>query len=75
MKTSTKRTLRTVLQLVVGLAAALPMILSASGVPETAPGVAVALATSAAVTRIMSIPQVNDLLPRWLRLDNLDEQE
>lgn len=68
MKESTKRTLRTVLQSVVGLAAALPLIVSASGVPETVPGVALALAVSAALTRIMAIPAVNDLLPEWLRV-------
>lgn len=68
MKDSTKRTIRTTFQLVVSLMAALPLIVSASGVPETVPGVALALAVGAAVTRIMAIPQVNDLLPSWMRL-------
>jgi hypothetical protein len=72
MKPSTKKLFRTILQTLVGLAAAVPLIVNASGVPESAPGVAVALAVSGAITRIMAIPAVNDLLPAFLRLDNLD---
>lgn len=68
MKDSTKRTIRTVFQLVVSLMAALPLIVSASGVAETVPGVALALAVGAAVTRIMAIPAVDNLLPSWMRL-------
>lgn len=70
MKDSTKRTIRTVLQTIVGLAAALPLIIGASGVSESVPGVAVALAVSGALTRIMAIPAVNDLLPEWLRVES-----
>jgi hypothetical protein len=69
MKDSTKRTLRTVLQLVVGLAAALPLIVGASGLPETMPGLGVALGVAAGVTRVLALPAVNDLLPSWLRVD------
>ncbi|MCH0555824.1 hypothetical protein [Streptomyces sp. MUM 16J] len=69
MTDSTKRVLRTVLQMIVGLAVALPMIVHASGIPETAPGVGVGLAVSAAVTRIMAIPAVQAVLPNWLRTD------
>ena len=69
MKDSTKRTLRTVLQLVVGLAAALPLIVGASGLPGTVPGLGVALGVAAGVTRVMALPAVNDLLPSWLRVD------
>ena len=70
MKESTKRTIRTVLQTIVGLAAALPLIIGASGVSESVPGVAVALAVSGALTRIMAVPAVNDLLPEWLRVES-----
>ena len=69
MKDSTKRTVRTVLQTVIGLAAALPLIVSASGVPESLPGLGVALAVAAGVTRVMALPAVNDLLPAWLRVE------
>ncbi|WP_175587184.1 hypothetical protein [Nocardia cyriacigeorgica] len=53
-------------QLVVGVAAALPMIVAASGLPETAAGVGVALGVAAAITRVMSIPAVNFALQRFL---------
>lgn len=61
-----RTTVRTVFQLVVGVAAALPMIVAASGLPETAAGVGVALGVAAAITRMMSIPAVNVALARFL---------
>ncbi|WP_280442220.1 hypothetical protein [Nocardia brasiliensis] len=57
---------RTVFQLVVGVAAAMPLIVSASGVPATAAGVGAALAVSAAVTRFMAVPAVNAALALWV---------
>lgn len=69
MKDSTKRTLRTLLQTLVGLAVALPLIVDASGVPQATPGLAAGLAVAGAITRVMAIPSVNALLPRWLRVD------
>lgn len=66
----TKRTLRTTLQTALGLVAALPLLVHASGVPESAPGVGVGLAVAAAVTRLMAIPGVQRLLPGWLRTDD-----
>ena len=69
MKDSTRRTIRTGVQFTVGLAAALPMIVHASGIPETAPGVGVGLAVAAGVTRVMVLPAVDALLPKWLRKD------
>lgn len=56
---------RTIFQLVVGVAAAMPAIVAASGLPETAAGVGVALAVSAAVTRVMAIPAVDMALRVW----------
>ncbi len=60
---------RTGVQVGIGLAAAMPMIVSSSGVPETLPGIGVALAVSATVTRVMAIPAVNfalKLYAPWL---------
>lgn len=62
-----RRTARTVLQTAVALAAALPFIVSASGLPEALPGVGVALAVAAGITRVMALDAVDGLLPAWLR--------
>lgn len=69
-KDSTTRTLRTVFQTVVAVAAGMPLLLDASGIPEATPGVAVVLAVSAAVTRLMALPLVNSLLPSFLRKED-----
>ncbi|WP_455712484.1 hypothetical protein [Streptomyces goshikiensis] len=53
-------------QTLLGLAAGLPLIVDASGIPQSAAGVAVALAVAGAVTRVMALPVVQRLLPRWL---------
>lgn len=68
MTDATRRTLRTLFQLIVGLAAGLPMLVDASGLEQTG-GVAVALTVAAAVTRVMSLPVVENLLPSWLKKD------
>lgn len=66
---------RTVVQGVAGLAAAAPVIYQAAvqESPEIATGgAAVALAVSGAITRVMALPQVEDLLRRfapWLAAD------
>jgi hypothetical protein len=64
---ATRRTIRTVIQTAVSIAVALPFIVRASGISTTLPGVGIALAVSAAVTRVMSVPAVESLLPTWLR--------
>lgn len=68
-KDSTTRTVRTVFQTVVSVAAGMPLLLGAAGLDDTLPGVAVVLAVSAAVTRLMALPLVNSLLPGFLRKD------
>jgi hypothetical protein len=68
-KEETKRTLRTVLQTALGLAVALPFIVQASGVPESLPWVAGALAMAGGFARVMALPSVQGLLPEWLRTD------
>ncbi|MFE6494114.1 hypothetical protein [Streptomyces sp. NPDC057748] len=67
MTDANRRTVRTAFAFVVSLAAALPLIVDASGVPETTAGVSVLLAVGAAVTRILALPAVDALLPAWLR--------
>ncbi|WP_433359518.1 hypothetical protein [Streptosporangium sp. CA-115845] len=67
MKDDTKRAMRTVLQTGVGIAAALPMIVTASGIPEALPWVAGALAVAGGAARVMALPVVQVLLPSWLR--------
>ncbi|MFG2143689.1 hypothetical protein ACGFRG_05750 [Streptomyces sp. NPDC048696] len=66
MSDANQKTLRTVLQTVLGLAAGLPLIVDAAGVPQTTAGVTVVLAVAAAVTRVMALPVVQNLLPNWL---------
>ncbi|MEU0084884.1 hypothetical protein [Streptomyces sp. NPDC006274] len=65
MKTTTKRTVRTVLQTGVGVAVALPAIVDASGIPDTLPWVGAALATAGGLARVMALPAVEQLLDRF----------
>jgi hypothetical protein len=71
-KEETKRTVRTVLQTTVGVAVALPGIVAASGVPESLPWVAGALAVAGGFARVMALPSVQGLLPGWLRTDGAE---
>lgn len=59
-----KTTIRTVVQMAVGLAAMLPFLVADIGLDSKLPYVAGALAIAAFITRIMSIPAVNVLLER-----------
>ncbi|AVP41360.1 hypothetical protein SEA_YARA_26 [Streptomyces phage Yara] len=68
-KKSTKQTARTVVQAGIGLAVALPGLIDATGVDQTIPWVAGGLAVSAAVTRLMAVPQVQKFLG-WLNTDD-----
>ncbi|AUG78105.1 hypothetical protein CFP65_3305 [Kitasatospora sp. MMS16-BH015] len=67
MTDSTRRTLRTAVQTLLGLLTALPLLVSTAGLPATLPGLGVALAVATAVTRVMALPVVENLLPTWLR--------
>ncbi|MER7852660.1 hypothetical protein ABTZ98_08885 [Streptomyces bacillaris] len=69
MSDAARRTARTVLQTALALAVLLPALVDASGVPATLPRVAGALAVAGAVTRVMAVPGLQALLPRWLRTD------
>lgn len=64
MKSSTKRTVRTVLQTAVGISVALPAIVDASGIPDTLPWVGGALAAAGGLARIMALPSVEQLLDK-----------
>ncbi|MEV0115531.1 hypothetical protein AB0H77_20185 [Streptomyces sp. NPDC050844] len=68
MSDAARRTLRTIVQTVLGLAAATPLIIDAAGIPRTAVGVGVALAVAAGITRVMALDAVQQLLPKWLRI-------
>ncbi|MFE3144755.1 hypothetical protein [Streptomyces scopuliridis] len=70
MTDANRRTARTVFAQVVSIAAALPLIVTASGVPETSGAVVALLAVAGAVTRILALPAVDELLPAWLRKDD-----
>ncbi|MEV4437474.1 hypothetical protein AB0K09_00405 [Streptomyces sp. NPDC049577] len=69
MTDQSRRTVRTVVQALVGLAAALPVLLPTLGVPKTAAGYGVVLAVAAGVTRAMSSPVLQRFLPAWLRTE------
>jgi hypothetical protein len=69
MKMEWKRTIRTMVQVVIPLAVALPEIVEASGVNDSLPWVAGAIAGSAALTRVMAVPQVQ----KWLLWLNTEE--
>ncbi|MEU9141998.1 hypothetical protein AB0D33_39705 [Streptomyces sp. NPDC048404] len=64
MSTAAKRTVRTVIQGVVMFAVALPAIVNASGIPESLPWVAGALAVAGGLARVMALPAVEQLLDR-----------
>lgn len=67
-----KATVRTILQMAVGFLVMLPQLVGAAGIDEATPWVATSLAISAAVTRIMALPAVEEWLSRfvpWLAAD------
>ncbi|MFI5883552.1 hypothetical protein [Streptomyces sp. NPDC051554] len=64
MNPANKRTVRTVIQGVVMFAVALPAIVTASGIPESLPWVAGALAVAAGLARVMALPSIEQLLDR-----------
>lgn len=60
-----KTTARTVVQVLVGLAAIAPFLVDDLGIAATGSLVVGALGVAAAITRIMAIPAVNDLLANF----------
>ncbi|MFJ7208240.1 hypothetical protein ACIQWR_32525 [Streptomyces sp. NPDC098789] len=67
MTDAARRTARTIVQTVLALAAGLPLIIDAAGIPQTAAGIGLALAVAGAITRVMALPVIDTLLPAWLR--------
>lgn len=57
-----RATVRTVIQSAAGIAAAAPILASGFNAGSAGGAIAVGLAVSAAVTRIMALPEVNRLL-------------
>ncbi|MGC9536562.1 hypothetical protein [Streptomyces sp. UG1] len=74
MSPANKRTARTVIQGVVMFAVALPAIVTASGIPESLPWVAGALAVAGGLARVMALPAVEQLLDR-IGLGLVDDDE
>lgn len=57
---------RTTFQALIGLAILFPLLVETAGLdPDSAPWLAVPLATAAALARIMALPQVDDFLRRF----------
>lgn len=69
MSKKNKQTLRTVIQAAVGFAVAIPGLVEATGVDETAPWIAGGLAASAVVTRLMAAPSVQRFMG-WLNTED-----
>lgn len=57
-----RTTIRSVFQVLIGLAAVMPVVIATLGLPTTSVVVGGVLAVSAAVTRVMAIPGVNKFL-------------
>ncbi|SOD84978.1 hypothetical protein [Streptomyces sp. Ag109_G2-15] len=70
MTDATRRTLRTAVQTLV----ALVPLLAGEPAARDAPAVAGVVAVAAALTRLMSLPEVERLLPSWLRREESEEQ-
>ncbi|MFE5301802.1 hypothetical protein [Streptomyces sp. NPDC056632] len=69
MSAAAKRTARTIVQSALGIAVVLPAVVSASEIPAALPWVASALAVEGGFARVMALPGVQALLPRWIRTD------
>lgn len=66
MSDAGRRSLRTLVQTLFALTTALPLLADDPAVREL-PGVALAVAVAGALSRLMSAPAVERLLPAWLR--------
>lgn len=62
------RTVRTAIQVVVTVAAVVPMIVPAVGLSATVGVGAAAVAVAAAITRVMQIPAAAALLNKYLKI-------
>ncbi|GAA0423928.1 hypothetical protein [Streptomyces luteireticuli] len=74
MTDATRRTVRTLVQTTVAIAALLPVLVDAAGLPTALPWVAGSLAVAAGLTRLMAVPGLQALLPAWLRTHSPDDR-
>lgn len=63
---SNRRALRTAIQALLAVAAALPLLADTPGVADL-PGYATLVVVATALSRLMSMPSVDRLLPPWLK--------
>lgn len=63
-----KATMRTIVQVVLGLVVAMPLLVKEIGLDSTWPIVATVLGISAVIARVMAIPAVNIVLAKYLGL-------
>ena len=71
-----RATVRTVFAVVVGVSASWGAIVTAAGVDQAEPVVASSIALTGAITRVLALPQVEQLLQRfvpWLAAAPADE--
>jgi K+-transporting ATPase A subunit len=76
LSTKDRRVIRTVLQVVVGLAAAVPIVLPALGIPTTLAGYGIITGVAAGITRIMALDAVEQALDKvGIGLDGTEAAE
>jgi len=63
-----KRTIRTAIQSAIALAPLAPILVPALGISATATVGATIIAIAAAVTRVMQVPQVTELLNKYFKI-------
>lgn len=59
-----KATIRTAIAVLIGVLSVIPVVVATAGI-GTVPAVAQVVAVTATITRVMALPQVNDLLGRF----------
>ncbi|MCX4672411.1 hypothetical protein OG453_38135 [Streptomyces sp. NBC_01381] len=65
----TDATRRTLVQTTIALATTMPALVQASGISETLPWVAGALAIAGGLSHVMALPGVQTFMPAWLRTE------
>lgn len=72
MSEATQRTVRTLLQTAIALTVVLPALVESSGLAQSLPWAACAVAAAGTLSRLMALDSVQRLLPRALRLTPRD---
>ncbi|WP_345264759.1 hypothetical protein [Nocardioides nanhaiensis] len=73
-----RATVRTVFAAVVGIAAVWGLVIEAAGVDPSLPVVATSIAVAGAITRVLALPGVDDLLARlvpWLATEPPSDED